>query len=90
MTHPRPFRFGVQLSTAPDSTSWTDLARRAEDLGYSTIFMPDHFGEQLSPTVVYCAGGYRSSVAASTLRAHGFTTVADLLGGYGAWAAGPG
>jgi rhodanese-related sulfurtransferase len=38
------------------------------------------------PTVVYCAGGYRSSVAASTLRAHGFTTVADLIGGYGAWA----
>jgi glyoxylase-like metal-dependent hydrolase (beta-lactamase superfamily II)/rhodanese-related sulfurtransferase len=37
-------------------------------------------------TVVYCAGGYRSSVAASTLRAHGFTDVADLLGGYAAWA----
>jgi glyoxylase-like metal-dependent hydrolase (beta-lactamase superfamily II)/rhodanese-related sulfurtransferase len=39
------------------------------------------------PTVVYCAGGYRSSVAASTLRAHGFGPVADLIGGYGAWAA---
>lgn len=39
------------------------------------------------PTVVYCAGGYRSSVAASTLRAHGFTTVADVIGGHGAWAA---
>lgn len=40
-----------------------------------------------APTLVYCAGGYRSSIAASTLRAHGFTDVADLLGGYGAWAA---
>ncbi|MGZ4676667.1 MAG: rhodanese-like domain-containing protein [Acidimicrobiia bacterium] len=40
-----------------------------------------------APTIVYCAGGYRSSVAASTLRAHGFTAVADLIGGYGAWAA---
>jgi glyoxylase-like metal-dependent hydrolase (beta-lactamase superfamily II) len=39
------------------------------------------------PTIVYCAGGYRSSVAASTLRAHGFTQVADLIGGYGAWRA---
>lgn len=39
------------------------------------------------PTVVYCAGGYRSSVAASTLRAHGFTAVADIIGGYGAWSA---
>jgi rhodanese-related sulfurtransferase len=37
------------------------------------------------PTVVYCAGGYRSSVAASTLRAHGFGRVADLIGGYSAW-----
>jgi rhodanese-related sulfurtransferase len=37
------------------------------------------------PTVVYCAGGYRSSAAASTLRAQGFTTVADMIGGYGAW-----
>lgn len=37
------------------------------------------------PTVVYCAGGYRSSIGASTLRAHGFDDVSDLLGGYGAW-----
>ncbi|MDP1821255.1 MAG: rhodanese-like domain-containing protein [Acidimicrobiales bacterium] len=37
------------------------------------------------PTVVYCAGGYRSSIAASTLRAHGFDQVADLIGGYTAW-----
>ncbi|MGZ0218498.1 MAG: rhodanese-like domain-containing protein, partial [Acidimicrobiales bacterium] len=36
-------------------------------------------------TVVYCAGGYRSSVAASYLRNHGFEDVSDLLGGYGAW-----
>jgi hydroxyacylglutathione hydrolase len=39
------------------------------------------------PTVVYCASGYRSSIAASVLRAHGFADVSDLLGGYGAWAA---
>jgi hydroxyacylglutathione hydrolase len=39
------------------------------------------------PTIVYCAGGYRSSVAASLLRAKGFGTVADIIGGYGAWAA---
>jgi glyoxylase-like metal-dependent hydrolase (beta-lactamase superfamily II)/rhodanese-related sulfurtransferase len=37
-------------------------------------------------TVVYCATGYRSSVAASLLRARGFTDVSDLLGGYEAWA----
>jgi len=37
------------------------------------------------PTVVFCSGGYRSSIAASVLTAHGFTDVSDLLGGYDAW-----
>jgi hydroxyacylglutathione hydrolase len=37
------------------------------------------------PTVVYCAGGYRSSVAASLLRQRGFVDVSDILGGYEAW-----
>ncbi len=38
-----------------------------------------------APTIVYCAGGYRSSVAASVLRAHRFDRVVDLIGGYDAW-----
>ena len=38
-----------------------------------------------APTVVYCAGGYRSSVAASVLRQAGFDDVSDIIGGYGAW-----
>lgn len=38
------------------------------------------------PTVVYCAGGYRSSIGASVLRARGFADVSDLLGGFNAWA----
>lgn len=39
------------------------------------------------PTVVYCAGGYRSSAGASLLRTSGFDDVSDLLGGYAAWEA---
>lgn len=39
------------------------------------------------PVLVNCAGGYRSSVAASLLRAHGFADVSDLLGGWNAWQA---
>ena len=39
------------------------------------------------PTVVHCAGGYRSSIAASALAAAGFEDVSDLLGGYDAWSA---
>lgn len=38
------------------------------------------------PIVVHCAGGWRSSVAASLLRAHGVPNVSDLTGGYNAWA----
>ena len=49
MAHPRKFRFGVQASTAADGDEWRGLARKVEDLGYSTLFMPDHFGEQLAP-----------------------------------------
>jgi probable F420-dependent oxidoreductase len=49
MAHPRKFRFGVQLSNAPTGEAWRDLARKAEDLGYSTLFLPDHFGDQLAP-----------------------------------------
>jgi hydroxyacylglutathione hydrolase len=37
------------------------------------------------PVVVFCAGGYRSSIAASLLKSHGFTDVSDLIGGYSAW-----
>jgi DMSO/TMAO reductase YedYZ molybdopterin-dependent catalytic subunit/glyoxylase-like metal-dependent hydrolase (beta-lactamase superfamily II) len=37
------------------------------------------------PVVIYCASGYRSVVAASTLASVGFTDVSDLLGGYSAW-----
>jgi hydroxyacylglutathione hydrolase len=38
------------------------------------------------PVLLYYAGGWRSSVGASLLRAKGFTDVSDILGGYGAWA----
>lgn len=45
----KPFRFGVQVSTAADARAWTDLARKVESLGYSTLTMPDHFTDQLAP-----------------------------------------
>lgn len=36
-------------------------------------------------TIVYCAGGYRSSIGSSLLKSLGFAQVADLQGGYAAW-----
>ena len=37
------------------------------------------------PLLVYCAGGYRSSIATSLLRHHGFTKLSELAGGIAAW-----
>jgi hydroxyacylglutathione hydrolase len=39
------------------------------------------------PLLVYCAGGYRSSVAASLLQRSGFHSVAEIAGGFAAWEA---
>ena len=39
------------------------------------------------PILVFCAGGYRSSIAASLLQAAGFTDVSEIAGGVGAWEA---
>jgi probable F420-dependent oxidoreductase len=45
----KPFRFGVQISQGESASAWRDKARKLEDLGYSTLFMPDHFGDELAP-----------------------------------------
>src|SRR6202165_2319162 len=46
-----PFRFAVQLSSAPTGKAWRELSRKVEALGYSTLFIPDHFGDQWAPIV---------------------------------------
>ena len=45
----RPFRFGVQVSQVASGVEWREKARKIEDLGFSTLFMPDHFREDLAP-----------------------------------------
>jgi glyoxylase-like metal-dependent hydrolase (beta-lactamase superfamily II)/rhodanese-related sulfurtransferase len=66
----------VALGTIGDGTAMIPVGQ-----------LPDRVSEldPTRPTVVFCAGGYRSSVAASLLRQAGFDDVSDLLGGYGAW-----
>jgi probable F420-dependent oxidoreductase len=41
---PRPFRFGVNLMTAAPAAEWRAKCRRAEELGYDVILVPDHLG----------------------------------------------
>jgi probable F420-dependent oxidoreductase len=39
----KPFTFGVQMGNATSAGEWRDKARRLEDLGYATLYLPDHF-----------------------------------------------
>lgn len=38
-----------------------------------------------TPLVLYCGGGFRSALAADSLRKMGYTNVASMWGGWGAW-----
>src|SRR5258708_10839184 len=50
--HDRRFRFGVACSKGRSRKEFTELAREAVALGYSTLFVPDHFVDHdLAPTV---------------------------------------
>lgn len=44
----RLFRFGLSARTAVSANEWAAKARRAEDLGYSTLVVADHFGPSLA------------------------------------------
>jgi probable F420-dependent oxidoreductase len=60
----KPFRFAVQLHGATDGRTWRERARRIEDLGYSTLYVPDHFDDQWGPLVALTA----AAEATTTLR----------------------
>ena len=51
----------------------------------------NHLAERVSelpkdrPLIAYCAGGYRSSIAASLLQREGFAQVSEMAGGIAAW-----
>jgi len=38
-----PFRFAVQATNAAGAREWRDTARKVQDLGYSTLFLADHY-----------------------------------------------
>lgn len=39
----QPFRFGVQSFMAKSGAEWRERAQKAEDLGYETLYLADHF-----------------------------------------------
>jgi rhodanese-related sulfurtransferase len=61
-----------------DGATHVPLSRLASQ---APPFAPDR------PVVVFCAGGYRSSIAASLLRQRGVAQVSEIAGGIAAWEA---
>ena len=61
--HDRRFRFGVVAAAARGGEEWTGLARRVEELGYSTLLCPDTTGT-LAPFAALAA----AAAVTSTLR----------------------
>ena len=52
----RPFRFAVSANRTPRTArEWTELARKVEDLGFSTLALPDHLSDQLAPMAALAA-----------------------------------
>ena len=64
--------------------------RIAGSVGIPLTHLSKRFSELPAdhPILVYCAGGYRSSIAASLLQSHGFKQVSEIAGGIAAWDAG--
>ena len=49
MAHPRRFRFATELHEPFPGMDLLESAREIESLGYSTVFVPDHFDEGPGP-----------------------------------------
>ena len=71
---PRPFTFLVGLQDVMDAAAVSAFARRAEDLGYHALVVPDHLIDQLSPVPVLAV----AATATTRLRLSGFVLNNDL------------
>ena len=91
--HDRRFRFALSCSGTgiENGEQFTELARKAEALGYSTLFVPDHFVDHpLAPTVALT----HAAAVTTTLRVGSFEasvdyepgeSTSDLFGGNSNW-----
>jgi hydroxyacylglutathione hydrolase len=90
-----PFAAGLLYSSQPPLTIDVRAPReRDQKCIAGSLGIPlNHLTENLErlpkdrPLLVYCAGGYRSSIAASLLQRSGFDQVAEIAGGIAGWEA---
>lgn len=64
MSQNRPFRFGVEVTGASTADAWRATARAIEDMGYETLLVIDHLGDQFAPIPAMLA----AADATTTLR----------------------
>jgi probable F420-dependent oxidoreductase len=64
----RPFRFGVVSGNAASGAEWVSKARRAEDLGYAILLVPDHIVIGIAPlTALAVAAASTTSLRVGSL-----------------------
>ena len=61
MANTRPFRFGLAAGSAPSGEAWAAQARRAEESGYATFLVPDHFVNEFPPIAALMAAADATS-----------------------------
>jgi rhodanese-related sulfurtransferase len=89
--------FAAELLASPESPLAIDVRapreREQKHIAGSVAVPLNHLSESMEKLpkdrrlLVYCAGGYRSSIAASLLQRAGFSDVAEIAGGISAWEA---
>jgi hydroxyacylglutathione hydrolase len=89
--------FSAQLMSSSEPPQLIDVRTPREhdqrSIDGSLSIPLNHLSERMPelsknrPLLVYCAGGYRSSIAASLLQQKGFDRVTEIAGGMAAWEA---
>jgi hydroxyacylglutathione hydrolase len=89
--------FAAELLSSPQPPVAVDVRgpreREQKYIAGSVSIPLNHLTENLDtlpkdrPLLVYCAGGYRSSIAASLLQSNGFDRVSEIAGGIAGWEA---
>jgi glyoxylase-like metal-dependent hydrolase (beta-lactamase superfamily II)/rhodanese-related sulfurtransferase len=87
--------FAAERLSSPEPPLVVDVRaprERAQKCIAGSVAMPlNHLAQEFDklpknrPLLVYCAGGYRSSIAASLLQRGGFASVGEIAGGIAAW-----